>query len=101
MESIRPSGKIRKAQRALAPAVVHVGGSGRLQIVYRQTNPRYWSLIEAFRESTDVPTLPNTPVDLPKLLIASCLPSWTYWEIDSREFLREDAIDSQSAVSVT
>jgi carbamoyltransferase len=32
---------IREARRASIPAVTHVDGSGRLQTVYRHTNPRY------------------------------------------------------------
>lgn len=52
--------QIREEKRALIPAVTHVDGSGRLQTVYRQTNPRYWQLIEAFHELTGVPMVLNT-----------------------------------------
>jgi carbamoyltransferase len=52
--------QIRPEKRGLIPAVTHVDGSGRLQTVYRSTNPRYWRLIEVFRELTDVPMLLNT-----------------------------------------
>lgn len=52
--------QIRAEKRALIPAVTHVDGSGRLQTVYRETNPRYWRLIEAFREITGVPMVLNT-----------------------------------------
>ena len=51
---------IREAQRARIPAVTHVDGSGRLQTVTRDTNPRYYALIEAFRELTGVPMVLNT-----------------------------------------
>jgi len=51
---------IRGEKRALIPAVTHVDGSGRLQTVTRQTNPRYYALIEAFRELTGVPMVLNT-----------------------------------------
>lgn len=51
---------IRAEQRARIPAVTHVDGSGRLQTVVRDTNPRYYSLIEAFRELTGVPMVLNT-----------------------------------------
>ncbi len=47
-------------KRPLIPAVTHVDGSGRLQTVHRQTNPRYWHLIEAFRAMTGVPIVLNT-----------------------------------------
>jgi carbamoyltransferase len=52
--------QIREDKRPLIPAVTHVDGSGRLQTVYQQTNPGYWSLIEAFREITGVPMVLNT-----------------------------------------
>lgn len=52
--------QIRAAQRARIPAVTHVDGSGRLQTVSRDTNPRYYRLIEAFRELTGVPMVLNT-----------------------------------------
>jgi carbamoyltransferase len=52
--------QIQKEKRALIPAVTHVDGSGRLQTVYKQTNPLYWRLIEAFREATGVPMVLNT-----------------------------------------
>ena len=51
---------IREAKRALIPAVTHVDGSGRLQTVTRDTNPRYYALIEAFRTLTGVPVVLNT-----------------------------------------
>jgi carbamoyltransferase len=52
--------QVREHKRALIPAVTHVDGSGRLQTVYRQTNPRYWQVIDAFRAATGVPMLLNT-----------------------------------------
>jgi predicted NodU family carbamoyl transferase len=51
---------IRKEQRARIPAVTHVDGSGRLQTVYEQTNPRYYRLIRAFEAITGVPMVLNT-----------------------------------------
>jgi len=52
--------QIREEKRSLIPAVTHVDGSGRLQTVYQETNPRYWELIEAFRTLTGVPMVLNT-----------------------------------------
>jgi carbamoyltransferase len=52
--------QIREDKRAQLPAVTHVDGSGRLQTVYRRTNPRYAALIDAFREITGVPMVLNT-----------------------------------------
>jgi len=52
--------QIREEKRAQIPAVTHVDGSGRLQTVYRHTNPRYYRLIESFRDLTGVPMVLNT-----------------------------------------
>jgi carbamoyltransferase len=52
--------QIRADKRPLIPAVTHVDGSGRLQTVYQHTNPRYYRLIEAYRNLTGVPMVLNT-----------------------------------------
>jgi carbamoyltransferase len=52
--------QIKEGKRSIIPAVTHVDGSGRLQTVHKETNPRYWGLIEAFRQITGVPMLLNT-----------------------------------------
>jgi len=52
--------KVRREKRSVIPAVTHVDGSGRLQTVYRETNPRYYRLIEAFNSITGVPIVLNT-----------------------------------------
>jgi carbamoyltransferase len=52
--------QICEDKRHLIPAVTHVDGSGRLQTVYRHTNPRYYRLIETFRDFTGVPMVLNT-----------------------------------------
>ncbi len=51
---------IREAKRALIPAVTHVDGTGRLQTVREAQNPRYYRLIQAFRDATGVPLVLNT-----------------------------------------
>jgi carbamoyltransferase len=51
---------VRPDKRAAIPAVTHVDGSGRLQTVSRDSNPRYWRLIDAFRARTGVPIVLNT-----------------------------------------
>ena len=52
--------QIREEQRARIPAVCHVDGSGRLQTVHENTNPRYFHLIEAFEKVSGVPMVLNT-----------------------------------------
>jgi len=52
--------QILEDKRIEIPAVIHVDGSGRLQTVTQQTNPRYYRLIESFRDITGVPIVLNT-----------------------------------------
>ena len=52
--------QVRHEKRAQVPATTHVDGSGRLQTVHKETNPRYYRLIEAYREITGVPIVLNT-----------------------------------------
>lgn len=48
------------ARRSMIPAVTHVDGSARLQTVDAETNPKFFSLIECFRQITGCPLLINT-----------------------------------------
>lgn len=57
MEKVFP---IRLEKRTLIPAVTHVDGTGRLQTVDRAVSPRYYALIERFRQKTGIPILLNT-----------------------------------------
>ena len=52
--------QIREEKRSLIPAVTHVDGSGRLQTVHKETNPRYYCLIEKFADLTGIPIVLNT-----------------------------------------
>jgi carbamoyltransferase len=51
---------VRPEKRDVIPAVTHVDGSGRLQSVSEQTNPRYYRLIKEFEKLTGVPIVLNT-----------------------------------------
>jgi carbamoyltransferase len=51
---------VRPEKREKIPAPTHVDGTGRLQTVTREANPRYYALISAFRELTGVPVVLNT-----------------------------------------
>jgi carbamoyltransferase len=51
---------VRPEKRALIPAPTHVDGTGRLQTVTREANPRYHALISTFRDLTGVPVVLNT-----------------------------------------
>jgi carbamoyltransferase len=51
---------VRQKKRDKIPAPTHVDGTGRLQTVMREANPRYHALISAFRDLTGVPVVLNT-----------------------------------------
>ncbi len=46
--------------RSDLPAITHVDQSARIQTVSRATNPRYWTLIDAFKRLTGCAVLVNT-----------------------------------------
>ncbi len=46
--------------RSLLPAITHVDYSARVQTVSSNTNPRYYNLINAFKQKTGCPTIVNT-----------------------------------------
>jgi len=48
------------AKRDKIPAPTHVDGTGRLQTVTREANPRYYALIAEFERQTGVPVVLNT-----------------------------------------
>jgi carbamoyltransferase len=48
----------------VAKATTHEGGTGRLQTIDHQTNPRYYELVRRFGEATGVPILMNTSFNL-------------------------------------
>ena len=51
---------IKEEKRSAIPAVTHVDGTGRLQTVDEKVEPRYYALIKAFYDKTNVPILLNT-----------------------------------------
>ena len=57
MEKVFP---IKKEMQAKIPAVTHVDGTGRLQTVMKDISPRYYALIDTFRQKTGIPILLNT-----------------------------------------
>jgi carbamoyltransferase len=52
--------QVRQEKRALVPATTHADGSGRLQTVHEETNPRYHRLITAYKALTGVSMVLNT-----------------------------------------
>ena len=52
--------QIRAKYSDIISAVIHVDGTGRLQTVHKESNPRYYRLIEHFRDLTGIPLVLNT-----------------------------------------
>jgi carbamoyltransferase len=52
--------RFREEVKSTVPAVVHEDGTGRLQTVTEELNPRFHRLIEEFRRITTVPLVLNT-----------------------------------------
>jgi carbamoyltransferase len=72
--------RIRQEWREKLPAIAHVDGTGRLQTVGRESNPRYYALIEAFKNITGLGIMLNTSfnenepiVDTPEQAVACFL----------------------------
>jgi len=47
-------------ERSEIPAITHIDMSARIQTVHRDTNPRYWQLINEFKKLTGVGLVVNT-----------------------------------------
>jgi carbamoyltransferase len=55
---------VRPEKRSVLPAITHEDGSGRLQTVFKDTNPAYHGMIRRFGEITGVPVIMNTSFNL-------------------------------------
>jgi carbamoyltransferase len=51
---------VRREMRDKIPAPTHIDGTGRLQTVTAEANPRYYALIKEFERQTGVPVVLNT-----------------------------------------
>jgi len=51
---------IKEEKRELIPAICHMDGTGRLQTISHEMNPKYYNLIKEFDRLTGVPILLNT-----------------------------------------
>jgi carbamoyltransferase len=56
--------RVQSHWRDRIPAVVHLDGTARPQIVERCTNPLYFDIIEAFARASGVPVLINTSLNV-------------------------------------
>ncbi len=61
----------------VAKATTHEGGTGRLQTIDKETNPRYHEIVRRFGEATGVPILINTSFNLRgEPIVASPANAW-------------------------
>jgi len=63
--------KVADEYKEKIPAVVHVDGTARPQMVSAKTNPRYWRLIDEFRKLTGIPMLLNTSFNVQEPIVCS------------------------------
>ena len=64
---------IKPDKKDLLPAVVHIDGTSRIQTVSKDSNPRYWNLINEFNNITGVPVILNTSFNENEPIV--CTPS--------------------------
>jgi len=65
--------RVDEAYKSKIPAVVHVDGTARPQMVNREVNPRYWNLINEFKKITGIPMLLNTSFNVQEPIV--CTPA--------------------------
>jgi carbamoyltransferase len=65
--------EVREEYKDKIPAVVHIDGTARPQMVSRKTNPRYWNLINEFKKLTGIPLLLNTSFNVQEPIVCTPL----------------------------
>ena len=78
---------VRQEWRARIPAVVHVDGTARPQLVRRDRNPLYWALIERYRQLSGIPLVLNTSFNVHEEPIV-CAPA------EAAQALADERIDA-------
>lgn len=63
--------EVAEEYKSKIPAVVHVDGTARPQMVSRRTNPRYWNLINEFKKLTGIPMLLNTSFNVQEPIVCT------------------------------
>jgi len=51
---------VKEEKQSVIPAVTHIDKTARPQVVEKNTNARFWSLLNAFNQLTGIPVLLNT-----------------------------------------
>ena len=63
--------EVAEEYKSKIPAVVHVDGTARPQMVNKDVNPRYWRLINEFKKITGIPMLLNTSFNVQEPIVCS------------------------------
>ena len=79
--------KAKENAKKLAPAIVHVDGTSRLQTLSKHSNPALHELISRIYEITGIPILINTSLNTASLPICNI-------EQDSKDFYISTSVDS-------
>lgn len=90
--------RVREDRRPCLPAITHVDGSARLQLLRRADNPELYELIAAFHSLTGVPMLLNTSFNVAEPIVETpwdALTTFACSNIDA--LLIEDRVLRRSA----
>jgi len=63
--------KMKRSRARLIPAVCHIDGTARLQLVSKEVDATYHGLIEEFKRLTEVPILLNTSFNIQEPIVCS------------------------------
>jgi carbamoyltransferase len=63
---------VKPQWRDRIPAVVHIDGSARPQVIERETNPLYYDILTAFERESGLPVLVNTSFNVHEEPIVNC-----------------------------
>jgi carbamoyltransferase len=63
--------EVAEEYKTKIPAVVHVDGTARPQMVSKDVNPRYWNLINEFKKLTGIPMLLNTSFNVQEPIVCT------------------------------
>ena len=63
----------KEKKKNFIPAITHVDGTSRIQIVRKEINPKYHSLISEFKKITGVPIVLNTSFNENEPIVCSPL----------------------------
>lgn len=63
--------EVAEGYKEKIPAVVHVDGTARPQMVNKTVNPRYWNLINEFKKLTGIPMLLNTSFNVQEPIVCT------------------------------